>query len=290
MELGYKILELLYPTSVDQRRLSPLPPCPSDELCRLQWCQHSQRELFKRRTTIRSIRPHRIYRCKTCGVGFRDHFPKPESIKKFYDRADYYFQGIFRSFDEKGNALIEERNSTFRDYLTAVGFENHKFPGKRYLEMGCGVGFALAEMKQRGWEPYGIDVSSWAVRYAKEKLGIENVFVSDNLETRGFPSDFFDFIYLGHVIEHLIDPFSTLKEVSRIIRPQGLLLIITPDMDRDIYNNYIKDHLWLFSAYSMKYWLQVVGFRDVKVWQDGVDLHVTEQPYLITTGSMILAT
>lgn len=287
MRLGYKLLEPISPTSSDQRRLSRLPPRRIDEHDRSEWCQHIQREVFNRRTTIRSIRPYRIYRCKTCGVGFRDHLPDAATIKKFYDRADYYSQGIFRSFDEKGTPLIEERNRTFRDYLTSIGFENHKFSGKRYLEMECGVRFALAEMKQRGWEPYGIDVSSWAVQYAKEKLGIENVFVSNNLEQLRFPSDFFDFIYLGHVIEHLITPFSTLKEVARILRPEGLLLIITPDMNRDVYNNYIKDHLWLFSDYSIKYWLRVVGLRDVKVWQDGVDIHVTEQPYLIATGTKL---
>ena len=107
MNVGYKILELLYPTAVDQRRLSRLPPRRFDEHDRSEWCQHKQREVFKRRTTIRSLNPYRIYRCKTCGVGFRDHFPDPATIKKFYDRADYYSQGIFRSFDEKGSPLIE---------------------------------------------------------------------------------------------------------------------------------------------------------------------------------------
>ncbi len=99
----------------------------------------------------------------------------------------------------------------------------------RFLEVGCGPGYGLQEGRRRDWEVYGQDVTDVFANTIKEKLGVE-IYLGE-LEQANFQKNFFDVVYLDSVIEHVPHPASLLKEIKRIIKPNGLIYIITPHID-----------------------------------------------------------
>ena len=97
----------------------------------------------------------------------------------------------------------------------------------RLLDVGCGNGRFLAQMRGLGWEVVGVEPDPEAARIAKERFGLE-VF-QDTLEEAKFPNDSFDAITMNHVIEHVPDPVGLLAESRRILKPGGKLVVVTPN-------------------------------------------------------------
>ena len=96
----------------------------------------------------------------------------------------------------------------------------------RLLDVGSGFGFFVAEMKGKGWEAAGVEISQKALAYARNVLGL--TVHSGPLEKVGFSDDHFDAVTGFYVIEHLPFPKAFLKECYRILKPGGLLLLRYP--------------------------------------------------------------
>jgi ubiquinone/menaquinone biosynthesis C-methylase UbiE len=97
--------------------------------------------------------------------------------------------------------------------------------GRRLLEIGSGTGHWSAHFALRGYRVTGIDVSPDMVRVARDK-GIENAeFHVGDLYSTGFTSGVFDVGVAITVLEFLLDPASALRELTRVVKPSGLLII-----------------------------------------------------------------
>lgn len=144
-------------------------------------------------------------------------------------------------------------------------------PG-RLLDVGCGYGFFLEEMVQRGWQAEGIEISATGLNYARNKLGLT---VSDKLLPRpDWQDNCYDVITLFYVIEHLQDPKSVLREARRLLRRDGLLLLrwphtapiaalMRPWADRlKLYQ--APSHLFDFSPMTIYKILDQSGFHEIR--------------------------
>ncbi|HUJ78825.1 MAG TPA: class I SAM-dependent methyltransferase [Nitrospiria bacterium] len=96
------------------------------------------------------------------------------------------------------------------------------------IDIGCGNGSYLARMKDLGWKVLGIEPDPASAQIAKNK-GIP-VF-SGSLEEAHLPEAIADYITMTHVIEHLPDPRSTLRECYRLLKPGGKVVVFTPNVD-----------------------------------------------------------
>lgn len=99
----------------------------------------------------------------------------------------------------------------------------------RVLDIGCGNGGLLFNLKQLGWECVGFEMDVKAAETARNRYGIP-VYVGnlDLLQQKEKP---FDVITSKHVIEHLIDPIAELNIYKQLLRPGGKMIIATPNMD-----------------------------------------------------------
>jgi SAM-dependent methyltransferase len=140
----------------------------------------------------------------------------------------------------------------------------------RLLDIGCGDGGFLVEMRRGGWAVEGIDVDPVAARLARDRgLDVrEGMFPGLELESARF-----DAVTLSHVLEHLHDPVAALREIDRILKPGGTLYIATPNLRSSGHRRFGRDwlhldpprHLTIFDAETLRLALDLCGFvvRDV---------------------------
>lgn len=139
----------------------------------------------------------------------------------------------------------------------------HSLPPGKLLDVGCGLGFLLSGIEQ-GWECHGVEVSSFAAQSAGQYGRIFN----GTLEDAGYADQQFHVVVLYHVIEHVADPLALLKELRRVLRHDGWLILGTPDFDSGAARLFgekyrlLHDvtHISLFSNESMHRFLRDHGF------------------------------
>ncbi|HPS90826.1 MAG TPA: class I SAM-dependent methyltransferase [Methanothrix sp.] len=135
----------------------------------------------------------------------------------------------------------------------------------RLLDVGCGNGLFLDQMRRLGWEVVGVEPDEKAASVAVEKLELE-VFCG-SLKDAKFPDGHFDAITMNHVIEHATDPLELLKECRRILRPGGKLVVVTPNIEslgRRVFGNAWLHwdpprHLFLFSSEILRKLAELAG-------------------------------
>jgi len=96
----------------------------------------------------------------------------------------------------------------------------------RILDIGCGVGNALRELKEKGHEVVGFDLTLSNVERTGETLGVE-VFAGD-MHDLPFEDESFDGILMWDVLEHALAPLLVLGECHRVLRVGGRMLIYLP--------------------------------------------------------------
>lgn len=98
-------------------------------------------------------------------------------------------------------------------------------PNGRAIDIGCGAGDFLGRMQAKGWDAYGVEPFSGGLEARKQGLA---VFHGELLDA-GYPDGHFHFIRLRHVLEHLPEPLTILREIARIAAPGCLLSIAVPN-------------------------------------------------------------
>jgi len=144
--------------------------------------------------------------------------------------------------------------------------------GKNILDIGCGYGFFLGEMKSRGWNATGVEVSKTGRHYARRKWKVE-VF-SEPLEKLALQERSYDVITLFYVIEHVFNPIGLLMEVNRLLKPGGLILLRWPHttplvrilgpLSRKLDLYHTPYHLYDFSPKTIEKILHLTGFNSAE--------------------------
>jgi 2-polyprenyl-3-methyl-5-hydroxy-6-metoxy-1,4-benzoquinol methylase len=168
-----------------------------------------------------------------------------------------------RMVDEAYVAEEAARRATARKLLAAASpYVGGDSP--LVLDVGCGVGLLLDEARRRGWRTQGVELSDWGVRRAGH-LGLD-VF-QGILEEAGFAPSSFDAVFMIDVLEHLADPVRTLARVSQVLRPGGVLCLVTPDADSAAARvlgrrwwGMLPGHVVLFPHRRLCELLRTVGF------------------------------
>jgi SAM-dependent methyltransferase len=157
-----------------------------------------------------------IVRCAGCGHMQLARMPSDAELESAYAGAasdDYV--------DEEAG-----QRETARRMLARI--EAHAPRRGAILDLGCWVGFLLAEARERGWsEQVGIEPSQFASDYARDRLGLD--VRTDDLFTAPLPEQHFDAVVLGDVIEHLPRPGEALDRIATLLAPGGVAWFALPD-------------------------------------------------------------
>ena len=157
--------------------------------------------------------------CRECGTVQQPVLPSGEPLHDLYREMR----------DEE--YLVEEvgRRATANRLLDLIAAH---VPSGRLLDVGCGHGLLLDEARKRGYETLGLELSRDGARYAREtlKLEVRELPLESFGEGRnGDAPGEFDAIVLADVLEHLDDPVAAIDSCARLLRPSGVVCIVTPD-------------------------------------------------------------
>lgn len=202
-----------------------------------------------------------ILRCLGCGHVFSGYDFQN-------DFAGYYREPLIEPSDQYW--WNEARRSLFSDFCRRY---LRKRSG-RLLDVGCGLGFFIKKASSYpNWEVTGYEVSPIAVAFARDKLGLSNVHVG-RVEDLGLRSGAFDLITLWDVLEHIPEPDKLLIYLRGLLKPNGRLLIHTPNIAFQLPKAYLRhalgisdhlleaqDHAHMYSQVTLTQLLRRAGFN-----------------------------
>ncbi len=102
-------------------------------------------------------------------------------------------------------------------------------PGGRVLELGCGMGHLLSWLARR-YHVFGSDINPWALAQAKRNVPEGQFVLLSADDICAFPEATFEVVIAKHVVEHLSHPEQAISEMSRVMKPAGLLILSTPNL------------------------------------------------------------
>lgn len=166
-------------------------------------------------------------RCKDCSFIYLDPRPSDEEISLLY--RDEYF--LHDGTDCGAHSAT--------DYETAAVTGSAKFPEilghiKRFkqagdfLEIGCGMGYFLDYARNHGYTVSGLEYAGLGVEVCRNKFGL--AVERGSFERYPETPDRFDVIFMGDVLEHLVQPLEMLKKAWRMTKPTGIVALEVPSM------------------------------------------------------------
>jgi SAM-dependent methyltransferase len=190
----------------------------------------------------------------------RSYYTRRSPVRPSEFEEGYW--GVVKDPDGNVRDLSQEREKKLVDLEGELAFVNALPPGK-ILDVGCGLGHLLSGVDPR-WERHGIEISGYAAEKAREH---GKIFHGD-LRSAAYPDRSFDVVTLYHVIEHMEDPERELREIKRVMKPGGFLVVGTPNFDSAAARRFgdkfrlLHDwtHISLFGAESLRRLLEDNGF------------------------------
>jgi SAM-dependent methyltransferase len=212
--------------------------------------------------------------CTACGTS--ETFPKPDpaTLERQYSEAYYGPDNV--KFVPSVEAFVAWMS---RKRAARV----HALIGRRgrILEIGCGRGLLLRHLAQLGHECHGIERSALAARRAAQSEELR--VYTQPLEKCHFADEYFDVVILWHVLEHLDHPQATLAQISRLLKPGGLLCLEVPNLSslqscstgKNWFHLDVEHHLYHFSLNGLHQLLLSTGFNV----EETTTLSVEQGPY-----------
>ncbi|HDZ61767.1 MAG TPA: class I SAM-dependent methyltransferase [Nitrospirae bacterium] len=198
-----------------------------------------------------SEQEYSVVQCQNCGHRHLNPRPVPEDIRKCY--PEHYHN--FRSQD------ISKQQERYARQSSYFG----KLPPGRFLDIGCAKGAFCETMMESGWDCYGMDLFDQPVHELPKDLK----FKSGDIREADYPDNYFDGISSWGVFEHLTSPKRYFMEVERILKPNGLFVIMVPNgnslWSRYAYKDDIPRHLQFFTPDSINKYAEISNLKIVDI-------------------------
>lgn len=180
--------------------------------------------------------------------------------------------------------IYDEGESPYHKQLTAQVVENYVDPlnlpkDASILDLGCGPGYFLDEMKKRDYTNIvGVTLSPGDIKLCEDKgHKIKKYDLSFLPQKDGYYDESVDFIFLRHALEHSPYPIFSLIEYNRILKQGGKMYIEVPAPDCDRKHEYNLNHYSIFGSNQLIALLQRTGF-DINVFNGlEFDLNIPDQ-------------
>jgi len=193
-----------------------------------------------------------IHRCRACGV--QSTLPQPADLSPYYPASYRRYHGPVRAALQW---LYGWRMRALRQAVSRTGLA---------LDLGCGDGWMLQSLRRHGWSVVGIERTTQSAAPAAAEHRLPMVVGSlDAIR----PAPCLDVIIMFHVLEHLADPVTVLRQCAQRLKPDGLLVVSVPNIEswqarcfgRHWFHLDVPRHLFHFSPASVRQVLASAGLE-----------------------------
>ncbi|MDB4998320.1 MAG: methyltransferase [Myxococcaceae bacterium] len=209
---------------------------------------------------------HRWVKCQSCALERIDPAPTDETLTAIYGKHYYDAWGLHSD----ASTVSQLKKATFSYVLRQLP----SLPrGAKLLDCGAATGFLLEIAKEKGFEPYGIELSEFGANAIAEKFGKDRSFRGE-IENASFPDvkdGAFDAITMCDYIEHVRNPKRVLERARTMLAPDGVLALTTPDTGSLTHralakgwSHYKVEHLYYFGHENITQLLASAGFGKVE--------------------------
>jgi ubiquinone/menaquinone biosynthesis C-methylase UbiE len=215
-------------------------------------------------------RPFNIVRCANCGMVYMNPMFTEEALASLYREGYYRKTTRYSYFDERENEqrVIKAAQRRLRRMNRMVDLRQGTL-----LDVGCAFGVCLRTAKHLypQCHVHGVDISEYATEYARDQLGLD--VLTGSLEEAAYPSNLFDAVTMTGLIEHLRDPRVEMREVNRVMRMGGVVVIETGDVGSlearikgKHYTYFLPGHVNYFSRRTLRRLLEETGFTVLRMF------------------------
>lgn len=225
-----------------------------------------------------------VVQCSDCGLIFSQPTPIPASIDDHYGiPPETYWRGHYFTVEPDYLGIQISTAKRLLDFT----------PGMRALDIGAGLGKAMAALERSGFEAWGVEPSA---PFRNKALELSNISAerlqNAKIEDAVYEESFFDFVTFGAVLEHLYDPASSIETAMRWLRPGGIIHIEVPSSNHfmaklfNVYfrlrgTNYVTNlspmhppfHLYEFSLESFRQHAARAGYSIAHHYFDVASIH-----------------
>jgi 2-polyprenyl-3-methyl-5-hydroxy-6-metoxy-1,4-benzoquinol methylase len=215
--------------------------------------------------------PIRVVRCLSCTTIYLN--------PRFVNSQQHYWDSGVEYLKKKYAKTLEDVrfHPRYENYKKVVDSLYALQPTGRFLDVGAHIGNVLELARQKGYEVYGVEPSESMSQLAREYRQL-NVFTGFLHEAQ-YPPAFFDVLTLIDVLEHVEEPKILLKEIHRILKPGGVLLVRIPNGSYETLKLALlypffgfhcfdffatHEHLVHYTQKTLKYQLESVGFSEIQ--------------------------
>lgn len=229
-----------------------------------------------------------IVRCKNCGLVSLRTMPSNSELQELYDK-EYSTGESFNQF-YTNLSVVRKTDAALRMRALAKWVK-----GRDLLDVGAGMGYYVEAANEQGWHAKGIEISRTAIlAQGDRRLPILNC-PFESYET----TELYDAITLWAVLEHTPNPRGMLEKAYTLLKPGGMIVIETGDIEsRNARNDGanwrmfdIAGHLYFFSSNCLDTVLHSIGFSVLETRLDKWIEHLlmqNEAQYSLLTANAIL--
>jgi len=184
-------------------------------------------------------------RCSDCGLVY---------LMDYQDDRQHLYDGDYGAWGgddaDLERMVAKAKRQAFRRQLRHL--QAFLSEGRtRLLDVGTGNGYLLDVAVELGLEAHGVELSAEAS--AKASLRHPGKIRVGTLEAAAYADGSFDVVAMTDIIEHIADPLTFFAEVARILRPGGLVFIITPNAD-SLTRKALGRHWFQYKYEHVLYW------------------------------------
>jgi 2-polyprenyl-3-methyl-5-hydroxy-6-metoxy-1,4-benzoquinol methylase len=198
-----------------------------------------------------------LSRCHNCTHVFANPCPSQELIQSLYREVE----------DPEYQEEARGRSKNFARILKSLDKIN---PARGILfDVGAATGILLDISRKRGWQIDGIEPSAWAIGVARDRYNIS--IREGSFEKAVLPEKHYSAVTMVDFIEHIPHPLDAVSIAKRILLPEGILCLVTPDIHSlaarifgQKWWHYRPGHLGYFTKKSLNFLLKKGGFRIVQ--------------------------
>ena len=200
-----------------------------------------------------------VVACGVCGMCFASGLPEVGRFSEYYGQSSKY---DLSAVGAEVSSFDIDRNRDEAEFI-AANVVDRDGP---VLDIGTATGGLLVALRDLGFASvHGVEPSPDAAQKARELYGLD-VIAGDVRSARSLSQDF-AVVSLVAVLEHLVDPAASLREIAELLRPDGTLYLLVPDASRFSdhldapYQQFSVEHINYFTSASLKNLLASVGLE-----------------------------